>query len=290
MAEPFDIGVVTPQERPSTEALNRAQSAARRAETFFYEQTFAERTAPDNDRAVLRSGIIGEAFKVRPVAPLGLSVEVSAGIGFHYDPSHPLIVATDAVVGPYAGVNDLSPYRPLVLPLRILAPVPPVFGAGMERVDLIEVRPKRELSDYGTLLRYDRGAADFRPKSGAAFLRYSIDQPDLGSVATPNPSTTPLSYVTGTPAPIGAAFAPYGTPGYQPVAYVVVHNGDTGITKDRIVDLRTYASGADISGVFSITTVPGKRQPAMEDLDAPPGVEVSISSALFPINPGKSVV
>lgn len=100
MAEPFDIGVVTPQERPSTEALNRAQSAARRAETFFYEQTFAERTAPDNDRAVLRSGIIGEAFKVRPVAPLGLSVEVSAGIGFHYDPSHPLIVATDAVVGP----------------------------------------------------------------------------------------------------------------------------------------------------------------------------------------------
>ena len=139
MSLPFDVNVLAPAEHPSTEALNRGFSASHGALDFFYRQLLAQRTNASNNRAVLSDGFVGEAFCVRAVNPASMFVEVAAGLAFRYDPSDPLVVAQDTVVGVYQGVSDLSPYHPIVLPQAVQFPVPAAPLAGQSRYDIIEL-------------------------------------------------------------------------------------------------------------------------------------------------------
>lgn len=283
MALPFDSNALAPAERPSTEALNRGFSASHAALDFFYRQTLAQRTSASNDRAILRDGFLGDAFCTRAVNPASMFVEVAAGLGFRYDPTDPLVAAQDSIAGVYQGVSDLSPFRPLVLPQAVNIPVPPAPLVGQSRYDLIEVRPKRELADYGNLLRFNFGTLQWVPQSAAAFLRYAIEPAEVAVVAAPALSTAPLSYVQGVPAATGTQVEPAGTPGYITVARILVTGGDTSIPENRIVDRRAYAaptSGVlEIGGEFTIDTsgVPtDPATPTIVSLAAPPGVRVAI--------------
>lgn len=283
MALPFDSNALAPAERPSTEALNRGFSASHAALDFFYRQTLAQRTSASNDRAILRDGFLGDAFCTRAVNPASMFVEVAAGLGFRYDPTDPLVAAQDSIVGVYQGVSDLSPFRPLVLPQAATLPVPAAPLVGQSRYDLIEVRPKRELAEYGNLLRFNFGTLQWAPQSAAAFLRYAIETAEVASVVSPALSTAPLSYVQGVAAPTGTQVEPPGTPGYITIARILVNGGDTSIPQNRIVDRRAYSTPTngvtDIGGMFDIVTsgVPtDPATPTIVSLAAPPGVQFAI--------------
>lgn len=280
----FDLNAMAPAERPSTEALCRGWSAERRALSFFYEQLLKTRTAPADDRGFLLSGgFLGEGFKIRPTSPASFTLEVTVGLGFFYDPTVPLVVATDGVVGAYQGVSDVSPLRPLVLDTSVVVEVPAPPGIGESRYDIIEVRPKRALAEQGPGLRYNDGAMAFRPGSAAAFLRYCITQDEVGQVISPALSTQPLSYVRGVAAPTGTQVEPAGTPGYIRLARVLVTNGDTSIAAGRIADWRALLGNLEADGVVELTLPGGV--PTMTDLLSPPGVGI-FATQNGVVNPG----
>ena len=279
-ALPFDINALAPAERPSTEALNRGFSASHAALDFYYRQELAQRTNISNSRATLRDGFMGDGFMTRAINPASMFVEVSPGLGFRYDPSNPLVVAQDTIVGVYQGVTDLSPYRPLVLPQAVTFPVPAAPLVGQSRYDLIEVRPKRQLADYGNLLRFNFGTLQWAPQSAAAFLRYGIESAEIAAVVSPALSTAPLSYVQGVAAPTGTQVEPPGTPGYITIARILVNGGDTSIAENRIVDRRVVSdgtSGIEVSGSMDLDLAPALvAAPTVLHLAAPSGVRAAI--------------
>lgn len=278
--EPFDFKTISPNARPSTEELNRIASTERRALTFLLEQQYAARTAFDNARARQKTGFIGDGFSVRPLDPAGFQVEVAAGLGFYYDPTDPLVAATDSVVGVYQGTIDLAPNKPLVLGSSILVTITPPPAAGLSRIDVIEVRPKRDLDDYGPKLRYDRAARGYRPKSAADVLRYGSTQSEVGLVQAPALSTTPVSYKRGVAQTTGTEVEPDVTPGYVKIARIRVKDSTASITRTEICDLRpgNHPDGVGVvTGRASIRTVRNQYvRPQIKSLNAPAGVRVAI--------------
>lgn len=277
--EPFDQDVLAPSERPSTEALNRGFTADRLALSFFYQNLLSVRTAIANDRAKLQTGFIGDGFKVRPSSPASFTLEVSAGLGYYYDPSVPLVIATDPTIGRFEGVSNVSPWRPLVLGSSVLLNVPAPPAAGQSRYDIIEVRPKRDLADYGQLLRYNQAAADFRPSSAPAFLRFGSTQDEVGQVVAPALSTAPLSYKIGTPAPTGTQIEPDVTPGYVKIGRILVADTATSIDEGVIVDPRPRLGRALVTVKFTMPCTGVSIAPTLLELDAPPGVRVVVTGS-----------
>lgn len=278
MSDPLDQTTLAPMERPSTETLNRAQTTSRRALTFWWEQALAQRADIAGGRAKLNTGFVGEAFKVRPASPAGLEVELAAGMGFYFDPTQPLVIAQDLVVGAYQGVSDLAPHRPLVIADNITFPIFPQSGPDLWRYDIIEVRPQRELKDYETKLRYSVPARAFQPQSAAEALRYNIAQGDIDLVVSPAPSTAPLSLKRGTASTSAGGVLPTEppvTPGYVKVARVLVSDTDSIVVDKMITDLRTAASMIEVSGIFSMPMT-GTPTPVLTALNAPPGVDVAV--------------
>ena len=278
-AQPYDTDVLAPAERPSTEALNRGFSSDHARLDWYTRQFAGQRTDDANDRAVLRSGFTGAGYRVRVTSPASMVVTIDPGIGYYYDPTSPLIVAQDSIVGVYQGVTDLSPYRPLVLPQQVQFSVPPLVAAGQSRFDIIEVRPKRDLADYGPLLRFDKATLNWAPSSAAAFLRYAVEPADIDYAPAIGASTAPISYVRGTPAVTGTQTEPVNTPGYTTIARIRVTDGDTSIPENRILDYRTVAGEngvIEIAGTFDIKTSGADPTPTIVGLITPPGVRVAI--------------
>jgi hypothetical protein len=274
--EPFDQDVVAPAERPSTEALNRGFTAERLALSFFYQQLLAVRTATANDRAKLQTAFIGEGFKVRPSSPASFVIEVSAGMGFYYDPSVPLVIAQDSIVGRFEGVSNVSPWRPIVLGSSVTMTVPAPPPAGQSRYDIIEVRPRRDLADYGQLLRFDQAVNDFVPKSAPAFLRFGSTQTEVGQVVAPVLSTAPLSYKIGTPAPTGTQIEPDVTPGYVKIGRILVADTALVINEAVIVDPRPQIGRATMALKFTMPCTGVSIKPTILELDAPPGIRAAV--------------
>lgn len=277
----FDQNALAPGERPSTEAINRGFSADSGRLDWVYRQLLSARTDVANDRAALKNGFLGSGHRVRALDPATLQVTVDPGLGFYYDNTVPLVAASDGIVGVYEGVSDVSPYRPLVLADTIAYTVPTPPPAGQARYDIIEVRPKRDLADYGPLLRFNSGTNNWSPQSAAAFLRYAVEPAEAGAVVTPALSTAPVSYVEGVAAPYpGVLPEPPTTPGYIKIARILVETGITGITSDKIVDRRqlVFPQGAGfVSGTGVFRAVRGSAaRPTLTSLIAPSGVRVAM--------------
>lgn len=271
---PFDRRVWAPRERPSTESNNMGESADRAALDWFYRAILSQRISASNDRSVLRNGFIGDGYKVRALSPAQMKVSVSPGLGYYFDPTVPLVVATDAVAPIYQGVMDLSPYRPLVLPEEVQYTVPTPPAVGQSRYDIIEVRPKRELADYDPILTFNVAALNWLPQAPAAFLRYAIDPAEIGQKIWPDPATDkPMYYVKGVAAATGTQVEPTPTPGYVTVGRILVTNGDLSINGLRIVDERTWIEPQFIElEVDAITTGMGLFMPTIISYTSPPGI------------------
>src|ERR1700744_6567183 len=88
-----------------------------------------------------QSGFLSNSLLVAPSSPAALSVVIKAGIGFQ-------VGATDVPtnIGGVVGLNDLSPYKPIVLAndYSVAVPTPPGSNS---RIDLIEVAYSRILDN-----------------------------------------------------------------------------------------------------------------------------------------------
>lgn len=298
---PFDMKVLAPAKKPTTDDINQMSSADRRALSFFYEQLLRSRLNASSDAGGLKTGFIGEGFKVRPTSPASMTVTVTAGLGGFYDPTDPLVIAQDITGLRYQGVTDTSAYRPLVLGSAVELLVPAAPAAGNSRYDIIEVSPKRELQDYGPELRYDDAVGDWRPLGGASILSYSSSQAEVGSVVTPVLSTAPISYVKGVEAPTGTQVEPPGTPGYVQIARILVSEGVTSVDADVICNRRplVFPNGVGfVSGRGTIRSERGQKvRPNLTHVIAPPGVQVFVFNrdtvplgSGFPISPNLGVL
>jgi hypothetical protein len=197
-------------------------------------------------------------------------------MGFYYDPSVPLVVAQDMIVGRFEGVSNVSPWRPIVLGSNVTMTVPAPPPAGQSRYDIVEVRPRRDLADYGQLLRFDQAVNNFVPKSAPAFLRFGSTQTEVGQVVSPVLSTAPLSYKIGTPAPTGTQIEPDVTPGYVKIGRILVADTATSINEGVIVDPRPQLVRATVAVKFTMPCTGGSIQPTLLELDAPVGVRVVV--------------
>ena len=130
--DPFDTKILAPAKKPTTDDINQGFSAERGALSFFYEQLLRGRLNAGTDVGGLQTGFIGEGFKVRPTSPASMTVTVTAGLGWFYDPTDPLVIAQDITGLRYQGTNDASPFRPLVLgeAVELTSPIDPTYVHG----------------------------------------------------------------------------------------------------------------------------------------------------------------
>ena len=275
---PFDQRVIAPMQRPSTEDLNSARSAEALRLSWFYQQLLARMTTASNPGAFYPTGFLGAGFRCVPTSPATLGVQLSPGLGFYYDDTTPLVIAEDLAGLRYEGVTDLSPYHPLVLDATLVIPIQlPLPPPGQSRYDLIEVRPKRELTDYGQVLRWNTAGNQFTPDNCAAFLRYAVDNGDLGYVpgntAGPSASVDPVSCVVGPAAVTGTQLTPQGSPGYVPVARILVSDSAVTILGDKIADQRHMAQpGGIVAEVECTVGTAAVYKPVILQYDAAPGI------------------
>jgi hypothetical protein len=180
-----------------------------------------------------RSGFVGNSLLVVPSSPAALSVVIKAGIGFQVN-------ATDepTSIAGVAGLNDLSPYKPIVLALDYTVAVPAPPGAN-SRIDLIEVSYQRLLDNSQSREFLDVTSGNFNPANVAKTLDFNVDG-TLAYYAASGTPTTALAYKSGVAA--SSPTAPTVDTGYIALAYITVVNGATTITAVNIIDERPLAA------------------------------------------------
>lgn len=266
---PWDRTVINTRERPLSSDINQAQSQIDRTLRFFLDQLFLGRQALVDDRAASlpTQGFLGSGFKVRPTAPIGLSVELAAGQGFQANTTD-----VPASIGGVTSVDDLSRYKPLVVLSNVDINVPapdPTFA----RIDIVEVIFNRRLADPTSRDILNPSSGAFESESVNKTLAWNMEE-SVGSVTAPNVSTTALGYKAGNPS--ATPTVPPTTAGYIKIAEIVVAAGVAQINAEDIKDLRNLLAPFNMRYVVAqadLGTI------ALNKLIAPPGVLVAANNS-----------
>jgi hypothetical protein len=213
-------------------------------------------------------------LSVVPSSPAAMSVIVSSGLGFLYAPTD---IPTNLGATDLESVDDLSPYKPLLVqsPLTFAVPVAP--ASPNSRIDIIEVRNPRRLENTIPRRQLDPNTLQYDDHVFFKTLAYQIDNTQMGVVTDPASSIAPLSYKVGTAANPG--LVPTTSPGYIKIAEILVANTTTSITGSNIVDRRTLLG---VGGVvraesrFRLQWNSGSPTVTHIAMTAPPGVQVSV--------------
>lgn len=220
--QPFNRTALYPLEKPIVDDINQEFSQADRSIRDVMYQLLGQ-----------QSTFLGNSLLVVPSSPTALSVVIKAGIGFQVN-------ATDEVtsIAGVAGLNDLSPYKPIVLGLDYTVAVPAPPGAN-SRIDLIEVSYQRLLDNSQSREFLNVSGGNFTPANVAKTLDFNVDGTLAYYAANVTP-TTALAYKSGVAS--ASPTAPTTDTGYIALAYVLVANSTTVITSTNIVDKRPIAA------------------------------------------------
>lgn len=265
--KPFDRNVINVRERPLSSDINQTQSEVDYSIREVVDKLCLSRASVIDDRAVVPyTGFFGEGLRVRPVSPLGLQVQLSAGLGFFYD------AALATSIGGVPSVDDLSRFKPLPLNSAVTIAVPAPDPTN-PRIDIVEVKPNRRLLDTASRDVLNTSTGQFDPKSVFKTLGWDLES-SVGTVVTPANSTTAIGYKAGTPAPVPTAPPP--SPGYVKIAEVLVGAGVITIDYNVIKDLRRLLYPMDSTQIQARVSQPTSVSlaPTITDLIAPPGVIV----------------
>ena len=264
----FDREIINERERPFSSDINQALSQVDRTLRDVLQSIFSPRISATNDAAGNPSGFIGEAFRVRPLSPISMSVRLPKGFGFIYDASD-LPSDIDGV----SGLNDKSPWKPLYLASDITIGLTAAPTAPNSRIDLIEVRSNRRRTDSASRDVLDTGTGKFSPQSVLKTLGFDMGV-SVGQVVTPNPSTAAISVKRG--APGNPPTAPAVTPGYTQISQVLVGPAVTTIDDNVIQDLRPMVYSNGYANITLQWTTSGGTLVALNQLNAPPGIKVGV--------------
>lgn len=275
MNNPFDRMNIGLRERPLSADHNRLQSQIDRTIREVCRAMLSGRASNTSSAQQSRAGFLGTGFRVVPSNPAAMSVQVSAGHGFNYDavdlPSD--IGATDL-----EGVDDLSPYKPLVLMSPVTFAVPAAPVAPNSRIDIIEVKVDRRLENALTRRQLDVATRQYLDHAFFKTLAFVLDG-RTGIVTTPANSTAGLSYKIGTAANPGTV--PPTTAGYVKIAQIHVSNTTVTITGAEIADWRPLlGDGGVVRGSISWRQRWNAGTPIVDikNIIAPPGVDVGVAS------------
>jgi len=265
----FDRTIINPRERPLSSDINSAQSQLDRTIRDYLMTVLGHRTSVASDVAVPTSGFLNEGFKVRPVSPAAMQVVVKAGMGFSYDPTD-----VPAGIGGVIGLDDQSPYKPMVLLADQTFNVPAAPGAGLSRYDIIEVKPYRRQENLLSRDVLDPTTGQFVANSLYKTLAFALDG-QTGQVNDPNPSTAALSYKVGQ---AGVAPAvPATTAGYIKIGTLNIGSVTASIDEGLIqVQKKLIGPAGDYNVGAYITTTGGAPAHTLSYLNAPPGVRAAV--------------
>lgn len=273
MAGLFSREVWNPRERPYSSDNNREAAYVELALRAAIAAFTTPRTSAANPSAQtpVPTGFIGEAFKCyAPPVDTPYILAIAPGIGF-------VGGAADAAssIGGVIGVDDTDTFKPLVLsrPEFIQIVNNPTT---LNRIDLIEVRYRRELVTPSPMQTLDTDTGIFVPDAVRKSLTWDCAG-QQGTVVSPAPSTACIGYKVGIPA-VSPTY-PAVTPGYIPLAWFRILPGQPGFTDpQQITEERRLLAPY---GVYTIamtisvdSTVPGAPGVTLVEFGAPPGVEV----------------
>jgi uncharacterized protein YaiE (UPF0345 family) len=268
----FDRTVFNTREKPLSVDLNQLQSQHDRSLRAMVRQMLSSTFWNATQQAAglidfatqWFTGFMGDGFKVRSTFPATMNVYVSGGYGFV------ATLADEATnIGGIQGVNDLDPYKPLVLELPQTFTVP-ANSSGVLRHDIIEVNYSRRLENSTSRETLDPALQQFVAGNVNKTLAFD-NEGRLGQVTMPAVSTADISYKVGT-----GGSRPAVTPGYVKLADIAVPSGVTAITTAHIGDERNLIAPNNEIRITGTVTVPRNNpgKPTELTVHAPPGVEV----------------
>lgn len=268
--KPFDREVINVRERPLSTDANLSAAYGDASLRFMFQQLLAERANDASPVAVPVTGFVGNAFHVSPVNPAAMQVSVAEGVAFVEVPLSPadLNIGSPSI----SGLDDLSSYRPIVLNSAHTFNVPAADLAN-PRIDIVEVKVDRRLTDATVRAVLDPATGVFNPTSVPKTMTYAVDD-DTGINTTGGNSTAGLSYKTGTPGAVPAV--PATSAGYIKIAEIHVAAGAVALAGTVMRDTRVLLSPGGVvtmgvkakrvAGVWSV------------DVQAPPGWKVALET------------
>jgi hypothetical protein len=230
--DPFDRTILNPLEKPFSSDMNQSQSQSDFALRFLIEQMFNRRTGNTSPAPSAGVGFVGYSMTAVAATVPDMTVRVSRGLGFFSDPTD-----TPSGIDGIAGLDDLSPIKPVVLMTAVVFAVPAAPGPGNSRIDIIEAHIRREVTNPSQRLVLDPGTGAFNPLVVDKTLAFTLDG-SVGTVVSPAPSTAALSYKQGVAAVTGTEVEPSVTPGYVQIARINVGPSVSSIGEGEIVDRR----------------------------------------------------
>lgn len=268
--KPFDRQVINQLERPLSTDVNQISTYADQALRELFLNIYSSRMAVGSDLQSVQPptgavAFIGAGFRARG-ATSTLQVWLDPGLGFLNDG------ITGVSVGSVSGVDDREAIKPLSLTARETITVP-AADASNPRIDLIEVKVDRRLTDPSSRDVMNPSSGAFQPGTVLKTLTYNQEgRSTVNGVGS-------INYKTGTPA--ATPTGPVLDSGYLPIAQVYVNANATAIGATGVMDLRRmlFEGGAlRISGV-AVGSPSGNCE--IQSLVAPPGVEATIINQIF---------
>lgn len=279
MNNPFDRVNFGLRERPLSGDFNRAESQHDRTLRDLVRALVGGSGVASGGTSAItsHSGFIGDGMRVVPTSPTGMSVQVSAGFGFVYDP---LDLPFDIGATDLEGVDDRSSFKPVYLNAPAIFAVPTAPGPGLSRIDIIEVKVDRRLENAVTRRQLDVSTKSFLDHLFYKTLAFSLDG-RTGTVSSPSASTAGLSYKIGAEAATGTEVEPTVTPGYVKLGRINVAPSVVTIGASAIADRRPLlgAGGAvRFSGCWRVQWNGGTPIITALTIDAPAGIDICLAS------------
>lgn len=270
---PFDRTNTGLRERPTSGDLNQMQSQIYRTICELTRMTFSKRASNSSSALLSASGFFHDGFRVVPSSPAAMSVQVSSGFGFRYDPTD---LVTNLGATDLEHVDDLAHFKPVTLLSPVTFAVPTAPSAPNSRIDIVEVKTDRRLENAITRRQLDIGTESFMDHVFFKALAYGLDGRS-GVVTDPALSTAGLSYKIGVAGNPGVV--PVTTTGYTKVAEINVGNATTSISGLNIVDRRRLLGVGGLVNAsirFRMQWNSGLPIVTIHGVVAPPGVDLSV--------------
>lgn len=273
---PFDQTNYGLRERPVSADWNQLSSQLYQTIREVHRFQHDARVSSSSSTAQSVSGFHGAGLRVVPSSSPGMSVVVSAGLGFLFAPTD---VPTDLGATDLESVDDRSPYKPLIVqtPQTFNTPVAP--SAPNSRIDIVEVRNPRRLENAIPRRQLDPNTLTYDDHVFFKTMAFQIDNLQCGTVNDPSPSTAPLSYKVGTAGNPG--LVPPTTPGYLKIAEVLVGNTTTSVLGANVVDRRSILSMGGVSRGnirFQLQWNAGAPIVNVLSVSSPPGIDLAVAA------------
>lgn len=281
----FDRTILNALERPLSPDHNQALSQMDRTIRELADRTHNFRAGYSSNANALSPagtsafGFIGDAFRAVPVTPedsaTATQIGISPGLGYlsavlidEFTADNPSNIPS--LNQGVEGLNDLSPYKPVILTAQTVFSPPQNNGAGT-RVDRIEVKYNRVTTNPTVENGWNPVTGEFDPRLVNQTLSFNVDgQTSMDGFGA-------INYALGREN--GVTFLSPASPGYVVIAYVVVPVGKLNFNPASIIDRRPLIFPGGTIPVSFVATVPDSSNiPVISSVVAPPGIQVGAIS------------